>query len=245
MDSYGNYLVHATARPKGMGDSALLALARATPVDECRRALAAAVGYAPWDLSVDCTVEGRRCLIRPLQDGDEARLCEFGLSGLSQASRDCYGPYEWTSPALAEEFTTSIKNSRHRRDLQLVALEPGGRAVAHGFLWAASDPVPELGVAVADEWHGCCLGRTMLLVLEAAAAAADRHAIELTTMQTNARARRAYESVGYELVGIIRNPVGCDVTTYSMDTNSTRVSSISGRCDFVSCVCSPFRQSLC
>ena len=94
-------------------------------------------------------------------------------------------------------FTASIKNSTERRDLQLIAVEPKeGKFVAHGFLWAASDPVPELGVAVADAWQGCCLGRAMLLVLEAAARAAGRDAIELTTMQTNARAKRAYESSG-------------------------------------------------
>ena len=31
-------------------------------------------------------------------------------------------------------------------------------------------------------------------------------------MQMNKPAKAAYESVGYELLGIIRNPVGCDVT---------------------------------
>ena len=73
--------------------------------------------------------------------------------------------------------------------------------------------MPELGLAVADAYQGMGLGGALLRLLEAAArATGTAGALELTTMQTNARAKRAYERAGYECLGIIRNPVGCDVT---------------------------------
>jgi ribosomal protein S18 acetylase RimI-like enzyme len=63
-------------------------------------------------------------------------------------------------------------------------------------------------VAVADAWQGRSLGQAALLLLEAVAQAHSRAAIELTTMQSNDKAYRCYERVGYEYLGIIRNPVG-------------------------------------
>jgi RimJ/RimL family protein N-acetyltransferase len=182
---------------------------------ERREALTKQLGTAasPWEFSLSLQLDdGRHCTVRPVRAGDEPALCDFGLHGLSEESRKMYAPYNWASAKLSEEFTGTIENNRSRRDLHLVAQAAGGRIVAHGFLWAANTPLPELGVAVADGHHGCGLGRCMLLLLEVAMKGEGRRAIELTTMQTNARARKAYESVGYELLGIIRNPVGCDVT---------------------------------
>lgn len=45
----------------------------------------------------------------------------------------------------------------------------GAAVVAHGFLWAAPAPVPELGLAVADAGHGRGLGRALIGALLAAA----------------------------------------------------------------------------
>ena len=184
-------------------------------VAERRAALTDALRHATSPL--DCAVpieldDGRQCVVRPLKLGDEPALCHFGLRGLSQASRDVYGPYNWASEALSDEFSESIRQTLSRQDLHLVAETDTGEIVSHGFLWAAQAPTPELGIAVADAWHGCGLGRCLLLLLEVAALITGCRAIELTTVQTNERARRAYESVGYEMLGIIRNPVGCDVT---------------------------------
>ena len=186
-------------------------------VAERRAALASSLASfaSSWDVEgaeVGLKLDDDRCVaVRAVRTGDERALCKFGLEGLSDASRALYGPYDWASSALAAAFTQSIEHSSTRRDLHLVAVDADA-IVAHGFLWAADTPVPELGVAVADAYHGCGLGRCVLLLLEASARAIGAAAIELTTVPTNERARHAYESVGYELLGTIRNPVGCDVT---------------------------------
>ncbi len=187
-------------------------------VAERRAALVSSLASfaSSWDVEgaeVGLKLDDDRCVaVRAVRNGDERALCKFGLEGLSDASRALYGPYDWKSPDLEALFTESIENSRSRRDLHLVALDEMDNIVAHGFLWAANTPVPELGVAVADAFHGCGLGRCVLLLLETAATNLGCRAIELTTVPTNERARRAYESVGYQVLGVIRNPVGCDVT---------------------------------
>jgi GNAT superfamily N-acetyltransferase len=86
------------------------------------------------------------------------------------------------------------------------------KVIAHAFLWSAQDDVPELGLAVADEWQGRGLGKLLLGVLEACARHTGRLGIELTTMQNNEVAYKAYCAAGYEYLGIIRNPIGVDVT---------------------------------
>ena len=127
-------------------------------------------------------------------------------------SHPCCSP-----PALGQEFTAAIGKSTSKADLHLIALDGGGGAggeggvVAYAFLWSAQDDVPELGLAVADDWHGRGLGGALLLLLEAAARAEGRAALELTTMPSNEGAYRAYVKAGYEDQGIIRNPVGVDV----------------------------------
>jgi RimJ/RimL family protein N-acetyltransferase len=183
-------------------------------------AIANAQGDA-WSKNFVVTLGGRgdqsevtsTAVIRPLKPGDEEAMVQFGLKGLSDASRGFFGPYGWTGPhdTLIGEFSQSIGKSQSKQDLHLV-VEDGNKIIAHAFLWSAQDDVPELGLAVADEWHGRGLGSTLLLFLECTAKAEGRKALELTTMQTNDVAYRAYIRAGYEDQGIIRNPIGVDVT---------------------------------
>mmetsp|Transcript_82382 Transcript_82382/g.266807 ORF Transcript_82382/g.266807 Transcript_82382/m.266807 type:complete len:452 (+) Transcript_82382:71-1426(+) len=197
-------------------------LRRLASVSEIRSAMAVSLsdGEAPWTLSTPIRVDDERvCIFRPLCERDEAKLCRFAFSGLSEASRELFTSYHWASDGLVAEFGDSIRNSLNRRDLHLVAVDPDdGSIVAQGFLLSIQDPVPVLGLAVADDWQGCGLGTRMLLLLEAAAAASGRAAIELTTMQNNARAKRVCEKVGYELLGIIRSTSGCEATAAILDS---------------------------
>jgi len=139
---------------------------------------------AAWIESTSTLLDdGRFCVFRPLREGDEAALCRFGLSGLSEASRAGLKAYAWESEGLVAEFGESIRNSLDGFDLHMVAVDPfNGSIIAHGFLGSVQDVAPELGLAVADEWRGCGLGRRLLLVLEAAAVVARRSATELTTV---------------------------------------------------------------
>ena len=93
----------------------------------------------------------------------------------------------------------------------LVAVS-GGEVFGYAFLWAMADDIPELGLAVADAHQRRGLGRALLLLLCQVAQAEGRWAVELTTMQHNARALAVYEKAGFERLGVIRNPLGCDVT---------------------------------
>lgn len=153
------------------------------------------------------------CTVRPLKCGDEVALQAFGLCGLSDESRRLFAPFNWSAPEaqLLAEFTTSVTNSQSRRDLHLIALA-GDKICCHGFLWSMCDEVPEFGIAVADAWHGRGLARQMMTLLEKACVAAGKPAIELTTMQDNEHAHSVYLKAGYEDLGIIRNPLGVDVT---------------------------------
>jgi len=156
--------------------------------------------------------------VRAIAEGDELMLCEFGRRGLSDESRKTFAPYTFDSDGLTAEYTASIANSIRRRDLHVLATDfdpsclDGERVVAHAFLWAVSDEIPELGLAVADAWQGRGIGRAMLSLLERAARVLGKPAIELTTMQGNQRARAAYLAAGYKDLGLIRTSLGCDAT---------------------------------
>ena len=194
-----------------------LAVDRHAPTEAVVAAFAPHV-VSPWRLAIGELRLGPTpqdvFMVRAISEGDDASLAAFGLHGLSAESRDKFGPYEWAAPpeALREQLRGAIAAHRAKRDLHFLAeSRVTGQVVAHAFLWSANEPIPELGVAVADAWHRRGLGRALLLLLEAAARGQGKEALELTTMQTNAPALAAYLKAGYEQLGIIRNPVGVDV----------------------------------
>jgi RimJ/RimL family protein N-acetyltransferase len=97
----------------------------------------------------------------------------------------------------------------------------GSGPVAHFFLWkAGGNPhswqyrlqVPELGVAVADECQARGLGSLAVRILQAVAGDLGADAIELTTAMTNKGGWTTYRRCGFEYVGMIRIPLGVDVT---------------------------------
>lgn len=193
-----------------------LALLKTQSLGE-RRALAADAcrGVDPWTTATRLVVSsGEAFTIRSLRRDDAARMVTFARTGLSAKSRELFAPFNWmgTDEALAIEFGASIVNSTTRADLHLIALDATQVVVAHAFLWSVAGAIPELGIAVADEWHGKGLGSSLLLLLEAHAREMNKAALELTTMASNENAFNAYVGTGYELLGIIRNPVGVDVT---------------------------------
>ena len=199
---------------------------RALAADACR-------DIDPWTSAMHVVVGCSEAFtIRALCRDDAALMVAFARTGLSAKSRELFAPFDWmgTDEALAMEFGASIINSTTRTDLHLIALVGGGDAagsaavvVAHAFLWSVAGAIPELGIAVADEWHGRGLGSSLLLVLEAHAREMNKAALELTTMTSNETAFNAYVAAGYELLGMIRNPVGVDVTAaFRGDVVATR-----------------------
>jgi len=188
-------------------------LAAKAYVDEHRIAMADLVhdGESAWSSSSPIeTDDGRLCILRPLGKSDEEKLYHFGISGLAGLSHDLSTVYNWSSDGFIAEFGESSTKTFNRHDLHMVAVDPfGGCIVAHGFMRSVQSDVPELGIAVAEQWRGCGLGRRMLLFLEAVGAAAGKSAIELTTVQHNTTAQHIFETVGYEVLGLMRSPLGC------------------------------------
>ena len=118
-------------------------------------------------LCVQLPGEGSSCEVRPVREGDEELLLDFGLRGLSDASRASFAPYPWDAPVaqLRAALTAAVANSLRKQDLHFIAIASGvapavpdvsdrrGKVVGHCFLWSASEAVPELGLAVADAWQ--------------------------------------------------------------------------------------------
>ena len=168
----------------------------------------------PWQCSIAITSADDSSSIgtvRPVRAGDEALLTAFGREGLSADSRQKFECYNWMSDTLTSELQAAIALSLERRDLHLVALDHNEMAIGYVFLWAASDNIPELGLAVADSWHGRRVGLALLRLMEQIGRSLGKPALELTTMQDNQRALAVYKGAGWEHLGMIHNPLGCDV----------------------------------
>ena len=171
------------------------------------------IGDDPWACAQTLTTaDGAEVgCVRAVRAGEEALLTAFGREGLSAESRGKFECFPWMSDALGTQLSAAIAANAARRDLQLLALDAAGAAVGYVFLWAASDDVPELGLAVADAWHGRGLGSSLLRLVAQMGKAMGKPALELTTMQGNERALFVYKRAGWEHLGVIHNPLGCDV----------------------------------
>ena len=152
--------------------------------------------------------------LRGLRRSDLHGLRVFGLHGLSKMSRSLFAPFPWDSPEeLDGALSSTIENHLEQRDWHVVLVAgDGSTIVGEVFLWSVQEAIPELGIAVADEYHRTGLGHFLLHVASAVATALGAQAIELTTVPGNGRARRLYETCGWESLGMIRNPIGVDVT---------------------------------
>ena len=151
------------------------------------------------------------CVVRPLSVDLVPALHDFGLHGLSDESRKHFKCFKWTASSLEDELNAAADASLARRDLHVVAML-GDEVIGCGFLRSIADSVPEIWLAVADAQQRRGLGRALLQLLCEVARAEGRWAVELTTMPHNVPALAAYEQQGFERLGMIRNPLGCDVT---------------------------------
>jgi RimJ/RimL family protein N-acetyltransferase len=181
------------------------------------------VVHAPdcWNLRVTFGIDGLGAFcIRNLAAGDLPAMHQFGRS-LGDRAKELFAPYPWNEPAkLDASFASAIAQSVARVDASYL-LERDGEAIGHFFLWkaggnpqtqAAGLEIPELGVAIADAWQGRGLGSLAVRVLQAVASDLGCDAIELTTATFNDAGWGTYQRAGFEYVGILRIPLGVDVT---------------------------------
>ena len=122
---------------------------------------------------------------------------------LSDATRGQFFPHAYDAGTLAR-----LAERDARGDDCIYVLRAGEDVVGYFFLWEFTDPVPVLGIGLADAWQGQGLGAPMIGVLVDDARAAGRSGIDLTTMITNDRALRLYERAGFLRCGEIDNVAG-------------------------------------
>ncbi|MBI5691355.1 MAG: GNAT family N-acetyltransferase [Verrucomicrobia bacterium] len=145
---------------------------------------------------------GVRLEIRPLTAAETAGLQRFN-AGLSPATRDLFLPHAYDEGTLGRY----VERSAAGLDRSFVLCH-GAEVVGYFFLWEFSEPVPLLGVGLADAWQGQGLGEPLMQRLIAEARLGKRAGVELTTVTTNTRAYRLYLRVGFQLVGEVDNVAG-------------------------------------
>lgn len=178
-------------------------------------------GCSCWDLSITFWLSAQEGVhIRNVESGDLGALKEFGQT-LGLKSKEQFCPYPWAdSNALDKALRRAIQKSLEKIDVTFLMLL-NSKPIGHFFLWkAGGNPhsgaygvqVPELGVAIADYYHGRGLGGLAVGVLQVIARGLGADAIELTTALSNEAGWYTYLRAGFECVGMIRNPLEVDVT---------------------------------
>jgi GNAT superfamily N-acetyltransferase len=184
----------------------------------------------PWDVLIKFGLPGSGLFeIRNVRADDLETFRAFS-DGLSAASREAFRPYPWDSQdRLLPALHMAISQAVSRVDACYLVFHEE-RPVGEFFLWkAGGNPdsrvygveVPELGIGLADAYHGRGLGGlcTRLLTIFAEHLKAD--GIELTTALDNEPGFHTYLNAGYEYVGDIANPLEADVTAVLGDQAST------------------------
>jgi ribosomal protein S18 acetylase RimI-like enzyme len=150
------------------------------------------------------TRSGRTVTVRPLGAGDAPLLQRFN-AGLSERTRELFSPHAYDDATLAK----AIDRAETDQDRVYLALDSADGAVAgYCFLWYMEEPVPVLGIGLADAYQGQGLGRQLMGILVEDARAAGKDGIELTTMLTNDRAFHLYRTVGFQYLGDVDNLTG-------------------------------------
>lgn len=148
------------------------------------------------------TRSGKELPVQRLAAEHAAALPMFHAK-LSSASRGTFTPHAYDP----ETVSVYIRRSEADEDRIYVALS-GDEIVGYFFLWEFQEPIPLLGIGLADAFQGEGLGAQMMTILIDDAKAAGRDGIELTTMQHNDRAFALYRKMGFEHVGDVDNVTG-------------------------------------
>ena len=149
------------------------------------------------------TRSGQTLTCRSLGAEDAGPLVRFHES-LSDKSRALFTPHAYNDATIGRY----AERAQSGEDYIQVLTTPAGEIVGYFFLWEFSQPVPLLGIGLTDQWQGEGLGKLMMEHLIAAAKAADRDGIELTTMPDNERAFHLYQSCGFQYLGDVENVTG-------------------------------------
>jgi ribosomal protein S18 acetylase RimI-like enzyme len=140
--------------------------------------------------------------LRMLTTAEIPALQRFDAA-LSPATRAWFLPHAYDGPTLAGYVARQAAG----RD-RIFVLGLGSEVVGYFFLWEFDQPVPLVGLGLADAWQGQGLGEPLLRFLIREAETAGRAGLELTTVTGNARALHLYRKVGFDLAGEVDNVAG-------------------------------------
>ena len=150
--------------------------------------------------------------IRQLWQGDAAALARF-YNGLSEASRTTFRPLGWqtTVAACAKTIDGNLSGQKYDLVATLGVNSNGSKLgvapeiVGWGFVWDVESERPNLGLGIADAYHGRGLGGTLIDRVLKDVAKAGLRRVYLIVVQDNHVAYRLYESRGFvrygEMVG--------------------------------------------
>lgn len=147
--------------------------------------------------------DGRRLTIRPSRvDDAEGLLKNVNLV----CAEDVYLLMDEIPWDLDRERAWLSEFDGIRNVLFIAALdgEIVGQADCHGGLWPKTRHVGAIGIAIRDGWREAGLGRILMeRILEWMRSRGFQRAV-LDVFATNARARRLYESLGFQVEGVRR-----------------------------------------
>jgi len=176
----------------------------------------------PWALKILCDLpQFPELCIRSMHSDDVPSLQDFGAR-LGPASKDFFCPYPWDDPvALPQALEKAVEHAVERIDAAYLMETADHAIVGYFFLWkAGGNPhsqqfqiqVPELGVAIADEFQGRGLGGLSVRLLQEISRDLHADAIELTTALENEAGWHTYLKCGFAYTGIITHPLEVDVS---------------------------------
>ena len=143
--------------------------------------------------------DGSRCDLRPPRYDDVDRIIDY-FERLSPASRGFYHPFEF----VRTEAERIARETPSRGRYDVLAIDTSGERVAGHVFYRGDDGhngYPELGLGIADDYHGRGLGRILMRTAIAAARQEGWNGLALCVFKTNSRAVALYTSCGFVVTG--------------------------------------------
>lgn len=158
------------------------------------------IGEDVWALNLDVEwAELGRLVIRRGVKQDQNALKVFLLDGLDETSRFLFAPYPYEGELDAALEACLAASEGQEILLYHAWLED--RIIGHFFLGGFSEAIPQLGIAIADKYHGQKLGHLFMTLLVGVCATTGKQAIELTTNPQNHAGFHLYKKIGFEHIG--------------------------------------------
>ena len=133
--------------------------------------------------------------IREIEPSDEGRINEF-FDGMSGEVRSLFNRNDHNRQGVLKQLKRPL-DSR----IYWIA-EEDGKMLGYVFLLDTDTGVPTMGIALAEDFRGRGLGKTMTRFVLDYARRMGKGGVQVTTHVANIRAQALYEAMGFRLMGI-------------------------------------------